>query len=136
MLSACRQKRRFRTDQDARLPDCFRPQQQVLERCLCLHLHGCRSVRLATANSRLLVAREAKSGSKHRVYVYAASCSGITGAEMCTVAQGWPRQLIRRLTLSCLASLSCLPRVLLLKLGVPINIRFLKQESLNATTPC
>ena len=88
------------------------------------------------SGDRLLVAREAKSGSKHRAYVCAASCGSITGANMCTVAQGWPRLLIRRLTLLCLASLSYLPRVLLLKLGVPINIRFLKQESLSATTPC
>ena len=79
--------------------------------------------------------RSEKWAQAHGVHC-AASCSGITGAEMCTVAKGWPRQLIRRLTLLCLASLSCLPRVLLLKLGVPINIRFLKQESLSATTPC
>ena len=95
-------------------------------------MHGCRPVRLATANSRLPMARGAESGFKHRAYICAASCSGITGAEMCIVAQGWPWLLIRLLTLSCLASLSCLPRVVLGKLGLPINIRSLEQESLSA----
>ena len=82
--------------------------------------------------------RSKKWAQAHGVHC-AASCSGITGAERCTVAQGWPWLLMRRLAPSCLASLSCLLRVLLGNIGLPINTRFPEQESrqhLRATTPC